>query len=218
MTEISPAILTNDISDFRKKYAELFALSHFFQKLHVDFADGVFVSNQTVMPADLAFLKASPFTLVAHFMTYHPEKYFRSAKTCGFQYALIHAEAFEDKKQLEHALLFGEHLGLKMGLVFNPFTDFRKFSSLYSKIQMIQLMGIQPGAQGREFMPATYERLKELKNLTKNVIISVDGGIKIGIASKLAANGANILVAGSAILRAEDKEAAIESLQADIKI
>src|SRR5258708_4922665 len=69
MTELIPAILTNDISDFRKKYAELFALSDHFTKLHVDFADGRFVDNKTIMPHDLGFLKSSPFTLSCYIET-----------------------------------------------------------------------------------------------------------------------------------------------------
>ena len=97
MTEIVPAILTNDISDFRKKYAELFALGHHFKSLHVDFADGVFVPSQTIMPKDLFFLANSPFNLVAHFMAYHPQNYFRAAEAAGFRTALIHFEAFENK-------------------------------------------------------------------------------------------------------------------------
>src|SRR5437879_2811753 len=105
MTEISPAILTNDLSDFRKKYAELFALSPHFKKLHVDFGDGVFVPTQTVMPKDLLFLKASPLKLVAHFMAYHPEKYLRAAEAASFKYAFVHFEAFENKKQLEETLM-----------------------------------------------------------------------------------------------------------------
>src|SRR5438105_7855219 len=54
------------INDFRKKYAELFALTQYFGKLHIDFADGEFVENKTVLPADLDFFKSSPLTLMAH--------------------------------------------------------------------------------------------------------------------------------------------------------
>lgn len=217
MTEISPAILTNDLSDFRKKYAELFALSHHFRMLHIDFADGVFVSSQTLMPKDLLFLKTSPLTLAAHFMTYHPANYLRAAEAAGFKYALIHFEAFPHKHQLDETLMFGEHLGLRMGLVLNPETKLHHAAKFVKRTGLVQLMGIHPGSQGRQFMPETLEKVKELRALSKNAIIVVDGGIKVGIAKNLAAAGANILVAGSAILKAENEEAAVEALQADLK-
>ena len=78
-------------------------------------------------------------------------------------------------------------------------------------------MGINGGEKGRSFMPITIERLKELRSLSKNVIIAVDGGVKIGIARQCARAGADILVAGSAILKAEDEETAIEALKEDIE-
>lgn len=219
MAELVPAILTNDVSDFRKKYAELFALSHhYFSKLHVDFADGVFVPNETVMPKDLGFLTASPLTLIAHFMTYYPEKYLRSAEAAGFRWALVHFEAYENKKQLEEVILFGQHLGLKVGLVLNPETKLHNAAEFLAKIKLVQLMGIHPGFQGRAFIPETLEKISELKKLTKDVIIAVDGGVKVGVARKCVEAGADIIVAGSAILRSEDEEAAIEALKADIEI
>ncbi|GEM_PF-1397790 len=217
MTEIVPAILTNDLSDFRKKYAELFALSNYFKTLHVDFADGVFVPSQTVMPKDLLFLKNSPLNLVAHFMTYHPQNYFRVAEAAGFGTALIHFEAFSDKKQLEETILFGQHLGLKIGLVINPETRLHEAAKFLTKITFVQLMGIHPGAQDRKFMPETIEKVKELRALSRNVIIAVDGGIKVGIAKQCVKAGADVLVAGSAILKAENEQEAIEALKSDIE-
>lgn len=217
MIEIVPAIMSNDVSDFRLKYAELFALSQHFRILHVDFADGVFVATQTVMPKDLLFLKTSPLNLSAHFMTFHPQNYLRTAVEVGFKTALIHFEAFNDKKQLEETFLFGEHLGLKIGLVLNPETKLHSAVKFITRAALVQLMSIHPGGQGRQFMPETIEKVKELRALSKNVIIAVDGGIKIGIAKKLAQAGADILVAGSAILRAENEGEALEALEEDIK-
>ena len=218
MTELSPAILTNDIADFRKKYAELFALSHYFKTLHVDFADGVFVKTQTIMPKDLAFLATSPLTMVAHFMTYHPQNYFRSAQVAGFRTVLVHFEAFENKKQLEEVIMFADHLGLKIGIVLNPETKLHEAAKFIKLVPMVQLMAIHPGTQGQAFIPSTIEKIKELRTSNRNVIIAVDGGIKVGIAKQCVTAGADILITGSAILKSEDEEEAIEALQEDIKI
>ena len=216
MTEISPAILTNDVSDFRKKYAELFALSHEFTKLHIDFMDDEFVKGRTLMPADLSFLKASLFTLIAHFMTFTPEKYFKDAQKFGFSYVLFHLEAVKED-HVQDVVNFGKHLGLKVGLVLNPETPLHKAGKWLTKVDMIQLMGIHPGAQGRQFMPEILGKVKELRQLTKNVILCIDGGVKVGVAKQLAHEGANILVAGSAIVLSPNPKAAIEELKKDIE-
>jgi len=169
------------------------------------------------MPKDLGFLAASPLNLVAHFMTYHPEKYLRSAEAAGFKSAVIHWEAFDSDKEFNEVLLFGKHLGLKMGLAINPDTKLNHVAKFISKADFVQLMSIRPGLQGREFITSTLEKIKELRQLGRHVIIVVDGGIKIGIAKQCAKAGADILVAGSTILRSENEEQAIEALKEDIE-
>lgn len=217
MTEISPAILTNDISDFRKKYAELFALSHYFTKLHVDFIDDQFIHNKTVLPADLQFLQGSTLKLVAHFMTLNPKQYFQAAKDAGFEWVIFHFEAFKNETEIHQTIDAAIKLGLKPGLSLNPETPLYSAAKFLDKVPLIQLMGIHPGFQGRPFQVSVIEKVRELRSLSKNVIICVDGGVKVGIARQLAKAGADILVAGSAILKSEDEEMAIEALQADIE-
>lgn len=217
MAEIVPAILTNDISDFRKKYAELFALSHYFTKIHIDFIDDVFIRNKTVMPKDLSFLKSSPLTLMAHFMTMSPHEYFQDAKEAGFSWVIVHFEAYKQEAEINEAIRLAHALQLKIGLAINPETPLFMSGKFLTKVDLVQLMGIHPGFQNRPFMPTTIEKIRELRALSKHVIISVDGGVKVGIARQCVKAGADILVAGSAILRSEDEEMAVEALQADIE-
>ena len=217
MTEIIPSILTNDISDFRKKYAELFGLRQHFSKLHVDFADGEFVPNKTLMPNELVFLNNSTLFLIAHFMSLDPKKYFQAAKKAGFKEVLFHFEALPDPKEIDETIDAANNLWLKPGIALNPETPLYKLGKFIHKVQHIQIMSIHPGAQGRDFMPETLEKIRELRSLSKNVIISVDGGIKVGIAKQCALAGADRLVAGSTILRSENEEHAIEALIEDVK-
>jgi ribulose-phosphate 3-epimerase len=217
MIELSPAILTNDISDFRKKYADIFGLSHYFKKLHVDFIDDVFIHNKTVMPADLPFLKSSPLSLIAHFMTMDPAKYFQDAKTAGFSYVIFHYEAMPEAK-INDTIAAGKNLGLKVGLALNPETPVYMAGKFLDKLDMIQIMGVHPGFQGRPFVLTTIGKVHELRTLSPNILIAVDGGVKIGIAHQLAVAGVDIIIAGSAIFRGEDKQMAIEALKADIEL
>lgn len=218
MTELSPAILTNDISDFRKRYADILALTQYFTKLHIDFIDDEFIHNKTVMPADLGFLKSSPLTLVAHFMTLNPQNYFEDAKKAGFKWVIFQLEAFKHDTEIDSVILKARNLGLKVGLSISAETPLYAAGKFLQKVDLIQLMGIHPGFQGRPFMVSTIEKIVELRALSKSVIICVDGGVKVGIARQCARAGADILVAGSAILKSEDEEMAIEALKADIEI
>lgn len=218
MIEIAPAILTNDIADFRKKYAELFALSQHFKTLHVDFIDGKFLPNHTVLPGDLLFLKSSPLILHAHFMTVNPKEYFQLAKDSGFECVIFHQEAVKSLSETQETIITAERLGLKVGIAINPETPLHSLGDFIKKVSMIQLMAIHPGSQGQEFLPETLARVRELRQLSKSVIISVDGGVKVGIAKQLVQAGADLLVAGSAILKSDNEEHAIEALQADIEI
>ena len=218
MAEIVPAILTNDISDFRKRYAELFALSHYFTKLHVDFIDDEFLHNKTVMPKDLGFLKTSSLTLMAHFMTLTPHKYFDDAKEAGFTWVIVHFEAFNKEEELLETIRLAKAMDFKIGVAINPETPLFMIGKFLKKVDLVQLMGIHPGFQARPFMVSTIGKIKELQALSKNVIISVDGGVKVGIARECAKAGAQLLIAGSAILRSEDEEMAIEALKADIEM
>ncbi len=217
MTEIAPAILTNDINDFRKTYAGIFALSHYFIKLHVDFCDGEFVPSKTVMPMDLGFLKASPLFLVAHLMTLNPQIYFADAKNAGFKWVIFHFEAFNSDDEIKNAIRTADSMELRPGIAINPETPLHLIAKFLPLVGIVQIMGIHPGFQTRSFIPSTVDKIRELRALSKNVIIIVDGGIRVGIARQCANVGADILVAGSAILRSEDEEMAIETLKLDIE-
>ena len=216
MPEIIPAILTNDISDFRKKYAELFGLSHYFKKLHIDFVDGEYLPNKTVMPDDLPKMN-SPFELMAHFMAYNPVQYFSHCKVLGFTWIIIHFEAFHVRAEIDDAISAARKLGLKVGLAINPETKPYQIAVFIRRVDMIQLMGVHPGAQGRPFEYETLDKVRELKKLFKSVIICVDGGAKLGTAKQIAEAGADWIIAGSALSKSEHPKLAIEELLEDIK-
>jgi len=215
MAEIVPAILTNDISDFRKIYAELFSVAHYFKKLHIDFIDGEYLPKKSLMPKDLVFLK-TPLELMAHFMAYQPAQYLSEIKELGFKWAIFSYEAFKDDSELEQTLDRANKLWLYTGISLNPETPVSVITPLLKKVNVIQLMGIHPGAQGRTFDENTISKIKELSMANLKLSISVDGGIKVGNAGRCVKAGAEYLIAGSSIMRSEDKGMAIELLLADM--
>ena len=216
MPELIPAILTNDISDFRKKYAELFALSSYFTKLHVDFIDGEFLPNPTIQPIDLDSFK-SPLILMAHFMAFKPADYFIQIKKIGFQWGLIQYEAFYSQDSVLESIEQGKQLGLQMGISVNPETSLDDISKILPKVSLVQVMGVHPGSQGREFVKGTLEKIKELKKKSRTVIISIDGGIKPGLALECAAAGADWIVIGSAILNSKHPKEMLDQFKREME-
>ncbi len=217
MSEIIPAILTNDIADFRQKYSELFALSHYFTKLHVDFIDGDFLPEKTIEVKDLIGFK-SPLTLIAHLMVKNPKNYFDDAKKAGFSVVVFHFESYEDQAKVYEAIDYARKLGLKVGLALNPDTKPYEAANFLDKVDLVQIMSVRPGAQGRPFEPETLDRIRELRNLLKSGIICVDGGVKVGIVRECILAGANYVVCGSAIWKADNQKLAIEALSADSEV
>lgn len=217
MTEIIPAILTNDISDFRKKYAELFALSQYFTKIHVDFSDGDFIPEKTIEVKQLNFLKPAS-ALIAHLMVTNPKDYFEDVKNAKFKFASFHFEAFEQDQDLADSIKAAKALGLKVGLCINPETKLYEAGKFLNQIDFIQLMGVHPGGQGQAFDPSTIDKIREARKLLKYGIVCVDGGVKVGIVRECVLAGANWLTAGSAIWKSDNQRLAVEALQADSEI
>lgn len=217
MTELVPAILTNDISDFRKKYSDLAGIGHYFSKLHIDFIDGEFLPNKSIMPKDLSFLK-TPFVLMGHLMAFHPEQYFEDLKQNGFTWAVIQYEAFQTDIEILDVISQGKRIGLRMGLAISPETPLSKAVRAIREVELVQIMGVHPGAQGRPFEVSSLAKVAELKELSRNVIISVDGGMRLGIAEKCARAGADVLIVGSAILHATHPKEALEAFKRELEL
>lgn len=216
MVELVPAILTNDISDFRKKYAELLPLGNYFSKLHIDFIDGKFLPNASIQPDDLKFLK-SPFTLMAHLMAHNPQQYFQTLKEIGFVWAIIQYEAFSDNNAVADALVYGKALWLNMGLAIAPETPLHKVAKVLPNVNLVQIMGVHPGAQGRVFEISALEKIEELNKLTRNVVITVDGGMNLATAMKSVGVGADLLVVGSSLWKATHPKEALEAFKRELQ-
>jgi ribulose-phosphate 3-epimerase len=191
------------------------ALSHYFTKLHVDFIDGKFLPNRTLMPSDLRFFK-SPFALIAHLMVEDPAQYFEILKQIGFAWAVIPYEAYEPVELLS-VLKIADHMGLRAGISLNPQTHLHQAAKVIKRAKMIQLMGVHPGAQGRAFEPGTLDKIAELKSLTSNVIIAVDGGMKPNIAAECQKRGADWIVVGSAIMGSDHPKVALDEFRLELE-
>ena len=188
-------------------YADLF---------HLDIMDGTFVPNISFgFPVVEAIAKKASRPLDAHLMIVHPEKYVERFAKAGAEYLSFHLNAVDNPGQVLAQI---RAAGLKPGIAINPDIPVDSLYPYLGQCDYVVLMSVFAGFGGQKFIEATYDRLVQLKaeivRQGANCLIQVDGGVSADNASRLAALGADILVAGSAVFKAEDPAAVIAAMKA----
>lgn len=214
MAILVPSILEKNKQDFDSVCNQVMKVAGV-ERIHVDFCDGKFVANNTVSVEDLDLLSPA-FEFEAHLMLDKPSD-FLDYKLLGFKIVIIHMEAFPNLEDLISALEAIKIQGLESGVAIKPGTPVEELKKISHLTNFFQIMGVEPGFQGAPFVEVTPERVKELRSLLPNAIIEVDGGVKMETISKLFNAGADILNAGSALVKTHDMQDAYNKLSAEIK-
>jgi ribulose-phosphate 3-epimerase len=215
MSQIVPAILTRDINDYERK---LRLFEKHSSRIHIDFADGKFVANKTLLPAEIANIRSTA-ELEAHLMVQDPLAHIPFCKQAGFAAVTFHFEATDS--QIEQTGSEIHKAGMQAGLALNPATPVEAVKNFLPVLDYISVMSVDPGLQGNPFLPEMLGKLSELKKISPNVILQIDGGIKLGKAKKAKEAGAQFIVVGSAITHQETEEKMIEifkQLQEEIAV
>lgn len=213
MIQIAPSMLAADFLHLEKdvelvnEYADIF---------HLDIMDGTFVPNISFgFPVVEAIAKKASRPLDAHLMIVHPEKYVERFAKAGAEYLSFHLNAVDNPGQVLAQI---RAAGLKPGIAINPDIPVDSLYPYLGQCDYVVLMSVFAGFGGQKFIEATYDRLVQLKSEIvrqgANCLIQVDGGVSADNASRLAALGADILVAGSAVFKAEDPAAVIAAMKA----
>ena len=213
--ELVPSILTKNSDEVYEKIDFLSAIPEV-TTAQIDFADGKFVPNELVNPRALRKFDTR-LKLEAHLMTQAPAHYFESLAHLGFRTVFIHYESFRSKEEVGAALQNARHAGLSSGLAVSPSTGVEVFDWLEGVYDEALVMGANPGLQGQAFIPETTERVQILRGKHPDVIIEVDGGVKLENVGSLVAHGANKLNVGSGIWQTPNPEKTIRELIAKLK-
>ncbi len=176
--------------------------------VHIDVMDGVFVPNISFgFPVMKPIRQATKKVLDVHLMIVEPEKYVERFVKEGADYVTFHVEATE---QIRHCIDLIHNAGAKAGVSIKPATPTRVLRDLLSKIDLVLVMSVEPGFGGQSFMPNAIDKVRELAAMRKeqglDFLIEVDGGISSKNAALLFDAGAEALVAGSAVFKAENPE------------
>lgn len=195
MSRIIPAILVQNENDFRKQVSLAAAFAPMIQ---IDVLDGTMIPERAWNNAKAALGMHLSIPFEAHLMVNDPELKVPAWIKAGAERVIIHAEA---SGRLGFSLELIRHANRLAGIAINPETELEVIKEFASFIDHIQLMGVHPGAQGREFIPETIDRVRALKRAYPHLTIGVDGGITGAshIVSELIKAGADDLVVGSAI-------------------
>lgn len=212
--KVAPSILS---ADFARLGEELKVVEEAGADIiHVDVMDGRFVPNITIGPLVVeACKKATRLPLDVHLMISEPERYIKDFARAGADYITVHVEATNHLNRLIQNIR--EHPGVKAAVSLNPATPLETLDYILSDIDMVLVMSVNPGFGGQSFIPSALDKISRLRKLIEDaglsVEIEVDGGVKPENAGRIAAAGADILVAGSAIFGSTDYTKAIRGIR-----
>lgn len=216
MAKIAPSILSADFANLERDIRAIAANGADF--VHVDVMDGIFVPNITIgIPVVHALSKVTSLPLDVHLMIDRPLRYVEAFVKAGADYVTIHVEADQPQNTLE-ALDQIHALGCKAGIVLKPKTPVEAALPYLTKCDMILVMTVEPGFGGQKFMADQMAKLRQLRTWLNDVnpqcLLEVDGGVDCNTQSVCKENGADVLVAGSAYFKAENKSEFVKLVQA----
>lgn len=212
-TLIAPSVLAADFANLQRDI-EMINNSEA-DWFHIDIMDGVFVPNISFgMPVLEAISKHAKKTIDVHLMIVDPDRYIKTFADLGSNILTVH---YEVCTHLHRTLQAIKAEGMKAGVALNPHTNVNLLEDVINDIDMVCLMSVNPGFGGQSFIENTYKKIKELKEIIKrnnaSTIIEIDGGVTNKNAVQLVEAGADVLVAGNYVFKAENSTATISDLK-----
>jgi len=206
MIEIVPAILVKTPAELQQKLKEV---EPYVNRVQIDIMDGKFVPNKTVQPEEMKSFKTK-LIKEAHLMVEDNEKYVDEFLKLDFDMIIVHIESCKNVKKIIKRV---KEQGKKVALAINPPTPLSAIKNYLDDVDMVLIMTVNPGFSGQGFIPEVSSKIKELRQMKKDLDIEVDGGIKIENAKIVLEAGANILVSASGIYNFENKKEIIEKFK-----
>jgi ribulose-phosphate 3-epimerase len=182
---------------------------------HLDIMDGVFVPNISYgFPIIEHIAKLAEKPLDVHLMIVDPDRYLEKFRDAGANILTVHWEACT---HLHRTLSEIRKFGMKAGVSLNPHTPVELLYDILPEADLVLIMSVNPGFGGQKFIENSISKISRLREMIDkkgcNTLIEVDGGVGTSNAAQLYAAGANVLVAGNAVFKAENPSEAIVSIK-----
>lgn len=212
MAKVAPSILS---ADFSKLGADVQEICEFgADYIHVDVMDGAFVPNISFGAGVMKSLNnVATIPYDVHLMIEDPHRYIEDFVTPNTEFITVHQEAC---RHLDRTIQHIHSTGVKAGVALNPATPIVMVEDVLDKVDMILIMSVNPGFGGQKFIPRALDKIRRLDEIRKangyDFVIEVDGGVNLQNCEELKSVGTDILVAGSAVFKAEDRKEAIAVL------
>ena len=210
---IAPSLLSADFTRLGEQLDDL--LEHEVEWIHCDVMDGHFVPNISFGPMIAAAARSVwTKTMDVHLMTYHPEQYLPAIKAAKAQYVTVHQEACI---HLHRSLQMIKDAGMLAGVALNPATAIDSLEWVWDSIDLVTLMSVNPGFGGQSLISSTYSKITALaqrrEQLGLSFLIQVDGGVNDHNIQDLVRAGADVLVAGNTVFKADQPGQQAQTLQ-----
>ena len=187
--------------------------------VHLDVMDNHYVPNLTIGPMVCQALRNYGITadIDVHLMVKPVDRIVPDFAKAGASIITFHPEASE---HVDRTLQLIKECGCKAGLVFNPATPLHYLDHVMDKLDVILLMSVNPGFGGQSFIPSTLDKLRQVRARIDasgfDIRLEVDGGVKVDNIAEIAAAGADMFVAGSAIFGKPDYKAVVDEMRAEL--
>jgi ribulose-phosphate 3-epimerase len=208
---VAPSILSADFAKLGSQIEEVMEAGA--RVIHFDVMDGHFVPPITIGPLVLSGIAdqvhGAGGAIDVHLMIAAPERQIEEFAKAGADSITFHAEATPHANRTLHAI---RELGCLAGIAINPGTPAEAVSELRGYADVVLCMTVNPGWGGQSFIPTSPAKVERLRPLVGEARIEVDGGIDTTTAGSVAAAGASLFVAGSAVFGADDPAAAYSEI------
>ncbi len=197
--KIAPSILACDFSRLSDEIQAVEAGGA--DWIHIDVMDGHFVPNITIGPVvTKGARRATDLPLDVHLMIEDPDHYLDAFAAAGSDLLTVHVEAC---RHLHRTLQRIRDLGMRPGVAINPATPLEAVREVISDIDLLVIMSVNPGFGGQSYIPSSQDKVRRaramLEEVSSGAELEVDGGVDATNAAAVAAAGASVLVAGSAV-------------------